>query len=164
MGNHMRNYMKKTGELGDIYKDNPEAYQHVNVSYAYAALAGQVPTAKILKSYDIGILKSVNLLEFQIEADGLSHARVSIYGQKGKWDEIFDEYESGRMRAFYLVVVRTVKGYHTLDLLKRFGFHNREEVINYLPELYTNEKEPKLKVKKFGSIRDILKILGESKR
>lgn len=154
------NKMPKIGNVGDVEKDNQEAYNPINVTYAYSALAGIVPTTTILKYYDTGILKSVKSLELQIQADGLSHVRVKVYDSQGKWDEVFqDDYENGRMRAFYLIVYRTIYGYHTVDLLERFGFNSREEVINYLPELYTKEAVPKLRVKKFGSIRDILTIL-----
>lgn len=144
----------------DIYTDNPEAYEKVDLSYAYQLLAGASPSPAVLKSFDAGILKSFRSLENQILADGLSHARVSVFGEGGKfYDVLNNPEENARIRAFYLILDRTLNVGHTEQLLKKYDFNSREEVIQHLPELYTEGAEPRLKIGKTASIRDIVKVM-----
>lgn len=148
-----------------IFKKHPEAYTPVDLTEAYMLLCMHaVPDPSLYKSIDTAIRKSADALLDQLMEDGLEHVRVRIGDSTGKATEVLCG-ELPRVMAFYAVVIRTKEGYHTEDILEAFGFTYREQLIHDVPELYSDEKEPKLLFKKFTPIRTLVKkIVAENEK
>ena len=154
--------MKKQFNIKDqnLFERNKRAYHHVDLTVPYLILLmGTKPTAELLKSLDYAFVNAEREIREQLQADGLTHIRVRIGEVEGKLIDLLDEKEIKRIMGFFLIMRRTVSGdisTNTVPALQQYGFANREELIQALPEMFITDIA-RLKVARYSSCRDLLK-------